>query len=81
MDETHRGRIAKSMPGVTASIDVLVVDPHTLVRKGICALLDTHAELRLCGEAGTFAEAVEALRRQRVDVVVADLSMSGPKPA
>ena len=60
--------------------NILIVDQHALVRKGIRALLQVQTDFAVLAEAGTYAEAVEALRLHRFDVVVADISMGGPAP-
>lgn len=61
----------------TAAIRVLLVDDHHVVRKGLCALLTTEADIEVVGEAATGAEAVHEADRLRPDVVVMDLVMPG----
>ena len=61
-------------------INILIVDQHALVRKGIRALLQIQADLSVLAEAGTYNEALEALRVHRFDVVIADIAMDGPEP-
>jgi DNA-binding NarL/FixJ family response regulator len=62
-------------------IDILIVDQHALVRKGIRALLALQTDLNVLAEASSYAEAVQALRQQRFDVMIADIAMEGPEPA
>ena len=59
------------------SIRVLVVDDHTIVRKGICALLQTEPGIVVVGEASDGAEAITAVERTHPDVVLMDLMMPG----
>jgi two-component system, NarL family, uhpT operon response regulator UhpA len=61
-------------------INVLIVDHYALVRKGIRALLQVQADLSVLAEAGSYNEAIEALRVHRFDVVIADIAMEGPEP-
>ena len=61
-------------------INILIVDQHALVRKGIRALLQVQADLNVVAEAGSYDEAVEALRAHRFDMVIADIAMAGPVP-
>jgi DNA-binding NarL/FixJ family response regulator len=56
-------------------IDVVIADDHHLVRKGIRALLESAADIRVVGEAATGQEAVELSEKLKPHVVVMDLSM------
>jgi NarL family two-component system response regulator LiaR len=59
------------------AIRVLVADDHAIVRKGICALLATEANIEVVGEAADGQSAVEQVERLRPDVVLMDLVMPG----
>ena len=54
---------------------ILVVDDHELVRRGMCAVLATNAELEICGEAIDGRDAIEKTRALHPDMVVMDISM------
>ena len=54
---------------------VLLVDDEPLVRLGFSMVLAAHDDLRVVGEAGNGAEAVELAGRLRPDVVVMDVRM------
>lgn len=54
---------------------ILLVDDHTLVRRGVRLILDAEPDLHVAAEAGDGAEAVEALRDLEVDLVVLDIAM------
>ncbi len=56
-------------------IRILVVDDHTVVRKGLQALIATEPGMVMVGEAATGQEAVELARRLQPDVVLVDLVM------
>lgn len=56
-------------------ITVLLAEDHLIVRKGILALLQPHADIHVLGEAATGREAVELAMELRPDVVVMDISM------
>jgi PAS domain S-box-containing protein len=56
-------------------IRILVADDHEVVRRGVRALLQSHSELEVCGEAANGREAVEAAKQLRPDIVVMDVSM------
>jgi DNA-binding NarL/FixJ family response regulator len=59
------------------TIRVLVADDQALVRGSFHILVDTAPDLASVGEAATGAEAVEAARRERPDVVLMDIRMPG----
>lgn len=56
-------------------IRVLVVDDHTIVRDGICSLLDLTPDIEVIGEAANGREALEVLRKLMPDVVLMDIAM------
>jgi two-component system, NarL family, response regulator LiaR len=58
-------------------IRVLLVDDHSIVRKGIRALLVTEPDLDVIGEAQDGREAVEKAAKLSPDVILMDLAMPG----
>lgn len=56
-------------------IKILVVDDHTLVRDGLCRLLDGESDMDVVGQAGSGHKAVELCRTKEPDVVVLDYSL------
>ncbi len=56
-------------------IRVLVVDDHSMVRKGIRSLLDECEDMRVIGEAANGLQAIEATERLKPDVILIDLLM------
>lgn len=60
---------------MTQTIRVLVVDDHTIVRKGICALLETTSNIETVGEAADGNEAVQLARSLKPDVILMDMVM------
>jgi DNA-binding NarL/FixJ family response regulator len=61
-------------------IDILIVDSHILVRKGVRALLVSQPDLNVVAEAGTYEEALEQLQTHRIDVVILDIAMPASAP-
>lgn len=55
-------------------INIIIVDSHILVRRGIRALLVTQPDINVVAEAGTYEEAIEQLKLHRVDVVIFDIA-------
>jgi len=58
-------------------IRILSVDDHALLRKGISALVNGEADMKLIAEASNGQEAIEAYRQHRPDVVLMDIQMPG----
>jgi len=56
-------------------VRILVADDHSIVRRGVRALLETRPGWKVCGEAATGAEAVKQAKKLRPDVVVIDITM------
>ena len=56
-------------------IRVLVVDDHTLVRAGLCRLLDSEEDIEVVGETGLGREAVELCEKLKPDVIILDYSL------
>src|SRR5262249_47729634 len=59
------------------SIRLVIADDHVLVRQGIRAFLETHADLDIIGEAEDAASAVTLCTREKPDVALVDLVMPG----
>lgn len=58
-------------------IKVLVVDDHTLMRDGIRALLGTHDDVDIVGEASEGKEAFWKTQELAPDVIIMDIVMPG----
>ena len=56
-------------------INVLVVDDHAIIRKGVRAVLDLVPDIELVGEAENGVQAIELEKRLRPDVILMDLMM------
>jgi two-component system nitrate/nitrite response regulator NarL len=56
-------------------ISVMLVDDHTLFRKGLAELLEQRGDIRVAGIAGNAGEAMRVLGETKPDVVITDLNM------
>lgn len=57
------------------TVRILIVDDHVIIREGLMALLEVYDDLEVVGTAETGAEALEACRKLKPDVVLMDLMM------
>ena len=58
-------------------IKVLICDDHAMVRRGIRDTLADAVDIEVTGEAGSYAEIRELLRKSPCDVLILDLNMPG----
>ena len=61
--------------GVQEAADVLIVDDHPVVRRGLKQLLAQETDLAVCGEAANARETFKQVDKQRPDVIVLDISL------
>jgi DNA-binding NarL/FixJ family response regulator len=54
---------------------ILIADDHDLFRRGVKALLQSHAGWEICGEARTGSDAVNQAKELMPDVVILDMRM------
>jgi len=63
---------------MSEKIRILVVDDHTVVRRGLCALLSAERYgIEVVGEAGDGQDAIEKSKSLNPDVILLDLAMPG----
>ena len=58
-------------------INVMLVDDHDLVRKGLRRLLDDTIGIKVIAEAPDGEQAIRQVRKRRPDVILMDVSMPG----
>ena len=68
----------KSQNSAPAKKRILVVDDHPIVRQGLALLINREADLLVCGEAEDAMGAMHVLASAKPDVLIVDLSLSGP---
>jgi DNA-binding NarL/FixJ family response regulator len=62
---------------MNGTIHIVLADDHVLVRNGIKAMLESDSDIRVVGEAGSGAEALEVARQLHPDILVLDIRMPG----
>ncbi len=61
----------------TPHIRLVIVDDHSIVREGLCSILNAEPDFQVVGEASNGEEALRVVARTRPDVVLLDLKMPG----
>ena len=56
-------------------LEVLLVDDHVLVRKGVASLLESHEGIKVIGEVNNGCEAIRFVRETPPDVILMDVHM------
>ena len=69
-DERRRGGDRRS----TGKTRVVIVDGHTLFRRGVRQILELEGDIEVVGEAGTGREALATIEELTPDVVLMDLA-------
>ena len=64
------------MAAQTEAIRVMLVDDHEVVRQGLRALIEGFEDMRVVGEAGGVAEAIERAATVLPDIVVMDVRLT-----
>ena len=52
---------------------ILVVDDHPIVRDGVADLINLEADFVVTAKAGNLAEAIKAVKKQRIDLALVDM--------
>jgi len=66
-------RSQSSLRRTQAKRQILIVDDHPLLRRGLSALIESEADLAVCGEAATCRAAIEGIGLRQPDLVIVDL--------
>jgi len=69
--------VAGSSPSASPRRRLLVVDDHPFMRAGLAQLIDRQPDLQVAFEAGSPAEALKLLEKEKPDLVLSDITMPG----
>ena len=58
-------------------IRIMVIDDHTVMRLGLCLLIEHQPGLKVVGEASGRADALEVAEREQPDIILLDLTLPG----
>ncbi len=73
--EQARGENTPSQGDADGPIRVLLVDDHTLMREGLCGILQSQSDIDVIAEAKSGREAVEKFDHFHPDIVLMDVNM------
>ena len=57
---------------------VFIVDDHPLLRQGLTLMINREKDLAVCGEAEEAQAAMRAIAQHQPDILIVDISLSGP---
>ncbi len=73
---TRPGPPARGTDEPAATIDIVLVDDHAILRQGLRSVLEREPDLRVIGEATTPREAMAVVATTRPRIVLLDLKLS-----
>jgi DNA-binding NarL/FixJ family response regulator len=73
MPRTYKAH-AGELPYRRSRLRVVLADGHTILRRGLRAILDAETDLEVIGEASNVEDAVALVRRLQPDVLITDVS-------
>ncbi len=59
------------------NIEIVIVDDHALVRAGLRMIIDNETDMHVMGEAGSCAEGLSVVAREKPDIIILDLDIGG----
>jgi DNA-binding NarL/FixJ family response regulator len=59
------------------NLNVLIADDHELIREGLKRIMEAGGMIRRVAETGSAQEAIEAVRREKWDLVILDINLGG----
>lgn len=65
------------MSNIPSMIRILAVDDHTLLRRGLAAVVNAEPDMKLVAEGSNGEDAIEKFRTHRPDIVLMDIQMPG----
>lgn len=63
---------------MTDKSTIFIVDDHPIIRQGLALLINREPDLAVCGDAEEAAVALRRIEEMRPDLMVVDISLSGP---
>jgi DNA-binding NarL/FixJ family response regulator len=71
MAKSFRARLVKRRS------NVFIVEDHPVFREGLRQVVNREADLKVCGEAGDYDDALDGIVRSRPDLALVDISLPG----
>ncbi len=66
------------MPVILPKSTIFIVDDHPVVRQRLALLINREPDLAVCGDAEEAASALRRIEELKPDLIVVDISLSGP---
>ena len=76
--DAHERRTGRRSPTPAVKTRIVIVDGHTLFRRGVRNILELEGDIEVVGEAGSGREAIATVEELTPDVVLMDLTLPAP---
>jgi DNA-binding NarL/FixJ family response regulator len=73
----ERPKLAAQRQNRRQSKRIVIVDDHPVLRKGLGRIINSNDGFVVCGEAGEANEGMALIRREKPDLVIADIGLPG----
>jgi DNA-binding NarL/FixJ family response regulator len=73
----ERPKLAAQKQNRRQSKRIVIVDDHPVLRKGLGRIINSNDGFVVCGEAGEANEGMALIRREKPDLVIADIGLPG----
>lgn len=71
----RRSEAAPTLP-MDRTYRIAIVDDHPIVRRGLVEMINQESHLTVCAEAETFHQALDAIKKEKPDLAIVDLTLA-----
>ena len=73
----ERPKLAAQKQNRRQSKRIVIVDDHPVLRKGLGRIINSNYDFVVCGEAGEANDGLAVIRKEKPDLVIADIGLPG----
>lgn len=64
-------------PVIDKRTRIFLLDDHPIVRQGIAEMINDESDMKICGEASNYQDAMQAVETLKPDIILVDISLDG----